>query len=110
MKNGREKQMFILGLINLFRIEDLTIRETYEKLKGMFYIVETFIDTKHKLHCKQVPVSITYSCFETSINVLRLEQRINARKEITPRSGSKAPIYIISFKEKTKHEATCETS
>lgn len=110
MKNGRQKQLFILGLINLFQIENKTIREAYDELKGTFYIIETFVDDNAKLHCKKVFIPITQSCFETSILVLMKENRIHFKKEFVKRSGSKAPIYLISHKQKQEHGEEITTS
>ena len=105
MKNGIEKENFILGLIDthMHAMNDLTITELYEFLKPYFIekeLVQIPSKGKNKIFEEiEVPFEIKFSTFKKRIESLIQQKKIFSELQFVKRSGSKRKIYLVNSKK-----------
>lgn len=98
MKNGQEKQNFLLERINELNGE-FTISELWEAMKNKMFVVHSFINNKGKQHHRTEHINIRPSTFIYSVKTLIKDGKLNGRK--APGKNSNAHILLISKKQTT---------
>ena len=107
MKNGRDKEEFVLGLINTLEYAGVkTLHEMYDLIQPHLTESITIKDVKDQVHKIVLPVTLCYSSFQRMVTQRFIQGNLIYSNSVSLKnSGCRKPMYLISkHRKKVKNE------